>query len=206
MKNYICQILTPKVSSRFLGKVSVPEEGLKAGQVVVADALDQTILGNIEVYSAKKVTADNLKSKLMAVVLNDGFEELADCRRPDGNPNYYTYTYKAGDVAPIAFLGKHLMFNIGLDSIVEGTKTLATVGNYLIPTANSTELSASESIPSGVSVALKILAQHNTYIGGNYGGGCAPSLVCTPVYLGTAATNTTQLVNEDEDETTGEEE
>lgn len=181
MENYICQIFTPRVSSRFLGKMSASTDGIHAGQVFVADELDGDIAGNISVYRDKMATIDSLGSKFFAVVLNDGFETLDDGRRPSGNPNYYTYTYKKGDVMPIAFWGKNLKFNIGLDSVNPNTKTLATVGNYLIPNANSKMLSASATIPTGTKVALQIISLYNTPIGGQFGGGMAVSLICTPI-------------------------
>ena len=52
--NYIGQCITPNVEKRLVTKVRVPVGGLHAGQVVIADTLDNTIDGNIEVYLATK--------------------------------------------------------------------------------------------------------------------------------------------------------
>lgn len=181
MSNNLCQVITPKVSSRFIGKVNVPSGGLVAGNIIIADTLTNTISGNYEVFNATKPLTDNLGSNFFALVVNDGFETLPDGRRVAGDPNYYNYSYKEGEVAPIVFLEKHLMFQIGLDSIDQTTLSLATVGNFLIPTNNSLVLSAVNSIPSAVSTALKILAIKSTPVGGKFGGQFITTLICTPV-------------------------
>lgn len=181
MKNFICYPLTPRVSSRFIGKVAVPSTGLVPGNIIIADTVANAITGNYEVFNAKTATSNDLGSKFFALVLNDGFETLIDNRRPNGNPNYFTYTYRQDDVAPIMFLEKHLKFSIGADCVSDSTKTLAVVGNYLVPVAGSNVLNAVETIPNGTFVALKILALGNTPIGGNCGSEFALSYVCTPI-------------------------
>lgn len=195
MKNFICYPLTPKVSSRFIGKVAVPSAGLVPGNIVIADTVANAIIGNYEVFNAKTATSNDLGSKFFALVLNDGFETLADNRRPNGNPNYFSYTYKQDDVAPIMFLEKHLKFSIGADCVADNTKTLAVVGNYLVPVANSNVLNAVASIPSGTFVALKILALSSTPIGGNGGGKFALSYVCTPILTETSSQPTVTKYN-----------
>lgn len=198
--NYICQLITPRANSRFISKVTTPAGGLKGGDILVLDELDNTILGNYEVYLAKTPNAQNISSKFLALVVNDGFETLADGRRPDGNPNYYEYVNNAGETATVVFLGKHLKFNIGFDCISENTRNIAVVGNYLIPVANTTTLSASANVPNGISVALRILANHNTPVGGNYGGGFASSLICEPVFISAAAPAAAEVNDEPQGE------
>ena len=175
MANYIAQCITPKVASEHIAKVTAPVGGLVPGQLVVADTLDNTIAGNIEVYTASAISAQNLGSEMVAVVLNDGFETLADGRRPAGQPNYYQYTFQAGETAPIMFLDRHLVFNIGADCIVGGT---ATVGQFLYATADSTQFTAGSAIPEGTATGLKVLAEYQTPIGGQFGGGFAKSYIC----------------------------
>lgn len=182
MKNYIFQVITPKVSSRFITKVRTSIEGLHAGNIVVADTLDNTIQGNYEVYSSQIPTTAGLGSKFMAVLINDNFETLVDGRRPAGNPNYYSYTYNKGETVTAIFLEKHLMFNVGFDCVSQTSQNLIAVGNYLVPTNNSYEFAAVENVPNGTYCALKILALYNTPVGGNYGGGMAMSMICTPVF------------------------
>lgn len=176
MANYIGQCITPKVSSDHISKVTVPAGGLHAGQVVIADTLDNTIPGNYEVYSATQPTADNLGSHMVALVVNDGVETLSDGRRPAGQANYYQYTHAEGDTATIVFLDRHLVFNISADAITNGAAV--EVGQFLYPVAGSNKLTAGAAIPSGTGAGLKVVAKYNTPVGGMYGGGFAPSYIC----------------------------
>jgi len=175
MANYIGQVITPKVASEHIAKVTVPSGGLYAGQVVIADTLDNTIAGNIEVFTAQQPATAKLGSAMVALVVNDGFETLSDGRRPEGQPNYYQYTYAEGETAPVVFLDRHLVFNIGADSITGGT---ATVGQFLYPVDGSNNLTAGGSVPAGTTCALKVVAVYNTPVGGNFGGGFATSYIC----------------------------
>lgn len=178
MANYIAQCVTPRVCSEHIAKITVPAGGLHAGQVVIADTLDNTISGNIEVYTATKPVTAKLGSEFVAIVVNDGFETLSDGRRPAGQPNYYQYTFAEGDTAPIIFLDRHLTFNIGADSLDATTKANAAVGKFLYATNNSNDLTVGDAIPDGTATGLKIVAKYNTPIGGNFGGGFATSYIC----------------------------
>lgn len=176
MKNYIGQCITPKVSPEHIAKVVVPEGGLHAGQVVIVDTLDNTIAGNIEVYTATQPTTEKLGGNFVAMVVNDGFETLEDGRRPAGDPNYYHYEYKAGDVATVVFLERHLTFNVGADSITNGADI--TVGQFLYPVNASNDLTSGASLPAGTAMGLKVIAKYNTPIGGQFGGQFATSYIC----------------------------
>lgn len=178
MANYIGQCITPRVASEHIAKITVPAGGLHAGQVVVADTLDNTIAGNIEVYTATQPATANLGSNFVALVVNDGFETLEDGRRPAGQPNYYGYEFAEGDTAPIVFLDRHLVFNIGADSLDSVTASSAAVGQYLYPVNGSNNLTVGASIPAGTACGLKIVATYNTPIGGQFGGGFATSYIC----------------------------
>ena len=176
--NYVSQCMTPKVSTDHIAKITVPTGGLNPGSVVVADTLDNTINGNYEVWKATQPAASNLDSKFMAIVLNDGFETLEDGRRPAGQPNYYKYTFEAGEVAPVIFLDTHLVFNISADALDTDTKANADVGKFLYATAGSNALTVGDSIPAGTATGLKIVAKHSTPAGGQYGGDFITSYVC----------------------------
>lgn len=181
MKNYICYPLTPRVSTRFISKVKATSE-LTPGSIIIAETLENALGGNYETYTPKIATAADLGSKFFALVLNDGFETIEDGRRPAGQPDYFAYTFKTGEVAPILFLDNHMEFEIGADCVAESTKASAVVGNYLVPVAGSSILNAVSAIPSGTFVGLKILALKNTPIGGDFGGQFALSYVCTPIF------------------------
>ena len=174
--NYIGQCITPRVSSDHISKVTVPAGGLHAGQVVIADTLDNTISGNYEVYQATQPAEGNLSSNMVGLVINDGVETLADGRKPAGQPNYFQYTHKEGDTATIVFLDRHLVFNISADAITNGNAV--EVGQFLYPVAGSNKLTAGAAIPGGTATGLKVIAKYNTPIGGMYGGGFAASYIC----------------------------
>lgn len=177
--NKICQPINPLIPTEFIGKIKIPSTlDLQSGNIIIADTFDNSIFGNFEVFTPTIANENNLNSKFFALIINDGVETLDDGRRPSGQPNYYTYNYKGDDIVPIIFLGEHMRFNISLDVIDTSSLSLAVVGNYLVPTANSVKLNAVEKIPDGVGIALKILAARNTPIGGEFGGQFAYSLIC----------------------------
>ena len=178
MANYIAQCITPRVSSDHIAKITVPAGGLKAGQVVIADTLDAAITGNYEVFTATQPTEDKLSSKSVGIVLNDGFETMSDGRRPNGQPNYYQYTYNEGETAPIIYLDSHLVFIISKDALDSRTASEAAVGKFLYPTNGSNNLTVGDAIPSGTTMGLKVVALYNTPIGGLPFNGFAPSFVC----------------------------
>lgn len=169
MANYVSQVITPKVASEHIVKVTVPTGGLKPGQVVIADTLDNAITYNHEVFTATQPAAGNLGSNMVALIVNDGFETLSDGRRPAGQPNYYQYTFNAGDTALGIFLDRHLTFTVGVKSVIGGTTATPTsdVGKYLYPTAGTNDLTVGESVPEGTAASLKIVAVKNIAVGGN---------------------------------------
>lgn len=178
MSNYVSQCITPKLGSRHISKVLVPTGGLTAGQVVIADTLASTIAGNIEVYAGTQPATASLGSKAVAIVINDGFETMSDGRRPAGQPNYYKYTYAAGDVAPVVFLDSHLTFEISKDALDSTTADDAAVGKFLYPVNGSNSLTVGNAIPEGTAAGLKIVATHSTPVGTVIGGGFATSFIC----------------------------
>lgn len=179
MANYICQVTTPVVASEHIIKVTVPNGGLKAGQVVFASALDNTIANNYEVFTAVQPDTSVLNNDSLAIIVNDGFETLADGRRPDGQPNYYQYTFVKDETAPAIYLDKHLFFDISVDTITKASSELVpAAGQYLYPTNGSNSLTLGTSLPEGQTKYLKVLAVKYTPIGGNFGGGFAQTLVC----------------------------
>lgn len=182
MANYIFQVLTPRLNTRYITKANISTTGLHAGSIFVADTLDNTVFGNCETYTTQIPTTAKLGSKFMAILVNDDFETLTDGRRPAGNPNYYSYTYQLGQTITAVFLAEHVMYNVGYDCVSQASQNLISVGNYLVPTNNSYELTAVASIPAGTYCALKILSFYNTPSGGNYGGGFGVSMICTPVF------------------------
>ena len=109
-------------------QIRVPAaEELHAGQVVVAETLDASLGSkNLGVYAPTKV-ADATKDSI-ALVLNNGFETMADGRRPNGQPDYTQYVYEAKATGVTAknylVIDAVKYFRLGGQSGMDMTKTL----------------------------------------------------------------------------------
>ena len=172
MANYVSQVLTPRLSTTHIAKISVPSGGLKAGQVVIADTLQSGIAGNYEVFSATQPATATVNSNNLAIVINGGIETLADGRRPAGQPDYYQYTFAQGDIADVIYLDSHLKFNISISAITVPVGVTPAAGMFLYATnaSNNLTINATADVPEGVTKVLKVLALTNTPIGGRFGG------------------------------------
>ena len=176
---YICQVTTPVVASEHIVKVSTPNGGLKAGQVVLASVLDTSIANNYEVFTATQPLTATLNNDALAIIINDGFETMSDGRRPDGQPDYYQYTFAKGEIAPAIYLDKHLTFDISVDAITKASDALVpAAGQYLYPTNESNNLTLNTELPGGQTKYFKVLAVKYTPLGGKFGGQFAQTLVC----------------------------
>lgn len=176
--NYVGKVNTPKLESTHIAKIKVPTGGLHAGQVVYCEDLDATIPDNFEIYAATKPITTNFGSKNLAVVLNGGFETIADGRRPNGQPDDTKYTYQAGDIATVVFIDRHLSFSISADSIDANTIGDIAVGKYLIPLNNSNSLAVASSVPDTITTALKVVGVRSLPVGGEFGLGYATTYIC----------------------------
>lgn len=141
-KHYVCRAITEN-PSYMQAQVKVPAaDELHAGHVVVAEVLDATIAGNYSVYAPTKV-ADITKDSL-AIILDGGFETLADGRRPAGNPDYTQYTFKAGEVATAMRLLPETRYELSIDACGETVAAQTIVpGDNLIPEVGKYELAYS---------------------------------------------------------------
>lgn len=170
--------ITPRISSSHIGKVLAPLGGLRAGEVVACERLVD-MHSNMEVYVADKITATNINSSKIAIVANGDFEQLANGRRPKGQPDYTLYEYQEGEVATVIFLDNHLLFAIGADSIQYGGGEVPQVGEYLIPLQNSYKLGLASEFATNT--ALKILAPYQFPIGRNGGEEFRSGYICVVV-------------------------
>ena len=104
MAERICYPLV-QVPERYIGTVTAPEGGLKPGDVVIANEIDNNILHNLTQYKATTPTSSLMANESLAVVIQGGcFETTEDGRMPIGNPDYAQYSYEAGKTAPVLFL------------------------------------------------------------------------------------------------------
>ena len=169
MANRYCAPKT-EVPDYLVRTVIAPSGGLQAGDIVLLDSLaSDTDVGagvssNYWTFTATQPATANL-SRRMAIVINGGFEQLSDGRRPEGQPDFTQYTYQQGEVATVVMLAIGMMFEISTQAI---TGTPAAT-NSLHPVDGSNMLTAAASTPSGTHSALTVLKLKNLRAGGNFG-------------------------------------
>ena len=176
-KHYIGQTVTEN-PAYMQAKVRVPAAvTLVAGNIVVAEELDTTLKGNVDVYSPKQVA--NATKEDVAIILNNGFETLADGRRPDGQPDYTQYEYTNGEVITAHRLLPETRYRISIDacddSVIVGT---VKAGDNLIPKNGQYTLSYSA---KGTAVTAKnyltVEAIEYFQLGGQFGSEMVPCLI-----------------------------
>lgn len=179
MAHYVCRPVT-ELPAYMQAQVRVPAaevDGLRAGQVVQAEKLDENLYGNYSVYTPEKIT--DITKQDYAIILNGTFEEMSDGRRPDGNPDYTTYVYKPGEVATAIRMIPNVKFELSVDACATAVagETIKP-GDNLIPANGSYELTYS-------AAATEVTAKHYLTIeatkffrlGGKFGGDFASTLV-----------------------------
>lgn len=146
-KHYVSRTVTEN-PGYMQAQIRVPANvKLHAGQVVVAEALDAALRGNYSVYAPTQVA--NATKEDVALILDGGFETLADGRRPDGQPDYTQYTFGEGEVVTAFRLNvPNPKFEISIDACDDTVANAATagtlaVGDNLIPKNGQYELTYS---------------------------------------------------------------
>lgn len=166
---YVAPITRIPEKNVFLARVPA-DTTIQAGAIVDLSELDSSIENNYQVYVAAKPSAN---STMLGIVINDGWEQLADGRRPDGQPDYTKYEFGAGEVVCVVALDTWTRFEISEDCL-DGDAP--SVGGWLGAQANKYELKAGE---TGI---LRVEAKKYIRAGGQFGGSLAggfiPSLVC----------------------------
>jgi hypothetical protein len=164
MANRICRPVT-KVPEYLVLTATVPNgQTLYPGDVVLVNTLDTNISGNFSVFAATQPATANL-GRQMAIVINGGFEQLPDGRRPEGQPDFSQYSFAAGEVITVILLVEGLRFEISNDCITGTT----AVGNSIHPVNAAFKPATAASTPSGTYSSFKTLALKNFRIGGLYG-------------------------------------
>ena len=130
--NYICDVRDTAPALNVVN-VKAAEDTLKAGDVVAINTLvdDEE---NREVYAATKPAEGDIR---YAIIVNQGIEELADGRRPEGQPNFTAFEFKAGTVLHAVILGYAPIPFVIADNQIDGT---AEVGKFLAPKAGQYKL------------------------------------------------------------------
>ena len=167
MANYLCRATNPRVPDYLVKKVSVPADTtLHAGDIVMLKALDSTIADNYQVYTGSKPATADLGLRA-AIIINDGFETLADGRRPEGQPDYTQYIYQVPG----------LDFELSTD-VIEGT---FTAGQYIEPVNGAYKGAVKATRTEGTKSALMMLAKKNFRMGGMFGYQFIDTVVATVV-------------------------
>lgn len=173
MANRLCRPVT-EVPEYAVLNVRVPSgKTYYAGDILLVESLDTDLVGNFSVFTPVEPATANL-GKQMAIVINGGFEQLSDGRRPEGQPDYTQYAFNAGDVMTVVVLLQGVTFEISTDCIGSGTPT---VGYSIHPVNGATKGTTASSTPSGTYSALNTLALKNFRAGGIFGGTFIPTVV-----------------------------
>lgn len=129
--NYICDV---RDTAPALNVVNVKaEDELKAGDVVAINKLVEDD-ENREVYEATMPAEGDIR---YAIIVNQGIEELEDGRRPEGQPNFTSFTFKAGTILHAVILGYAPIPFVIADNQIDGE---AEVGKFLAPKAGQHKL------------------------------------------------------------------
>ena len=142
MEHYICRMVTEN-PGYIQAQLRVPENTeIVAGEVFKAEYLDDSIYGNYTVYLPELMESVEDEP---AIVINNGFETMNDGRRPNGQPDYTQYIYKAGDVITAVRLVPDVKFELGTDGLDNVEDLLSQdaskiIGTWLYPTINSSSL------------------------------------------------------------------
>lgn len=129
IKHFYCAPIT-RVPDHLVFTASVPEgQTIQAGAVLTLEELDATFgARNVDVY--KGAAPSDIKIQRFGLVINGGFEQLPDGRRPEGQPDYTQYEFKEGDIVTVVMIDNYVRFEISHDAIKNAT---ATAKNFLIP-------------------------------------------------------------------------
>lgn len=176
-KHYIARPVTEN-PGYMQAQIKVPAATtLYAGEVVVAENLDNTIAKNYQVYVPTQVT--DIGKENIALILNGSFETLEDGRRPAGNPDYTQYIFQPGDVVTAHRLLPETRFELSIDScddtVISGT---VKPGDNLVPKTGQYTLTysaASETVTAKNYLTVEALKYMR--IGGQSGIEYAPTMV-----------------------------
>ena len=126
------------VEERLVITATVPVgKTYRPGMVIDASTIDTTIDGNFSVYTG--IAPADVKTTPLAIIINGGWEQLPDGRRPEGQTDYTQYPYNEGETFTAIFLDDHLRFQITQDCLAGNAPTL---GQYLCAVNNTTQLVA----------------------------------------------------------------
>lgn len=179
--NYICRPVT-ELPAYMQAKFIVPAETeITAGEIFVPNTLDTELgYGNWDVYEPDIVESVN---DIPAIVINGGFEQMSDGRRPNGNPDYTQYIFRAGDTITAIRLLPETKFELSPDNLSNVAEFRAALENrvtnsYLFPVVGSADLKWTAS-KNDINTKIYLVIEGVKYfrLGGLFGGDFALTLV-----------------------------
>jgi hypothetical protein len=173
--NRICYPMTD-VPEYLVGTATAPYGGVYAGDVLMCENLDNSIMLNFTQYRGEIPTPELLPNRALAIVISGGnFDRTPDGRMPKGQPDYTKYYYREGETVPVIFLeAKQLKLFIS-DDCLNG---YANVGQYLTGLAYNKNLYVVNEASDASLTNLKVVAKHNFRLGGIFGGDFANGNIC----------------------------
>lgn len=145
-----------------------------AGDIIDINGLDTVIVNNYNVFACNQPTTARL-GRQMAIVINGGFEQLLDGRRPNGQPDYTQYSFTEGEIITVILLKSGVRFEISQASLTV-TGTLAK-GFGIFPVNGSFKPSSAVAVPSGTYSSLNVLQLKYFRAGGQNGAQFIPTVV-----------------------------
>ena len=171
MANF-CYPLHDKIDEKLVEVVEVPAGAtLTAGDIILAETLKA---GSNKVYAGAQVA--DITADQPCIIIDQGFEELSDGRRPDGGNMLTDISFTEGDKVHVIRMNKNMKYEIAVDKL-DNTGTVApAAGKFLIPQNGEWKFATANAIGTAV-VALKIESVASVATGGNLGLGFSSSVI-----------------------------
>ena len=179
MANYLCRTIG-ELPSYMQAQIIVPEDAtLYAGDIYVANNLNEKLRGNVLTYDVEVVS--DIKTQVPIIVINNGFETLPDKRRPNGQPDYTQYEYQAGEILIAIKLLPEIRLEISFDCI-NNPNQIKRKG-YLVPENNGSTLNFVDTL-NGVESKVYLVVENLGHFkhGGQFGNQCINSIIARVKY------------------------
>jgi hypothetical protein len=172
----ICYALQKELPEELVEVVVVQSgQTLVAGNIVLAETL---VSGSKKNYVAGQVAT--IATDLPCIIIDQGFEQLADGRRPDGS-DITALSFTEGAKLTAVRLVENFKYEMATANIDNTGVIAPAVGKFLIPQAGSLKLATSDTL-STAKVGFKIEAVTSIPVGGQLGLGFASAVVAKVVF------------------------
>lgn len=198
LENYICRTVTENPSYMQV-KFKVPTGvEITAGEIFVPNEIDITERNAYDVFVPDTFSKN---TDIPAIVLNNDFETMKDGRRPEGQPDYTQYVYRAGQVITAHLLIDGVKFELSPDNVSNVDKMEQEIANgientYLYPVANSSSLKWTKNLSDITTKVYLIIEGVKAFrLGGLFGADFAQTLVVRVKDYSAGSSNSTISIN-----------